>query len=1123
MKINQLLCPEPNVLSDFALGRLDDERLDRVAAHLDRCAECLATLQTLDESGDTLLSNLRGTLSAEVVEVPEVCRRAVARAASFLSEAADEATVAGRVMHKLGRIRDYELIEELGRGGMGAVYKALHVNLKRLVALKILPAEKMQDHRAVARFHREMEAVGKLVHPNIVLAHDAGEADGQHFLVMEYVDGLDLAQLADRCRPLAVADACELVRQAALGLQHAHENGLVHRDIKPSNLMLSVNGQTKILDLGLALLDSGQTGNENLTGDCQLMGTIDYIAPEQAGDSHAVDIRADIYSLGCTLYRLLVGRAPFSGPQYSSTLKKLMAHAQTPVTPAHQLRPDLPRELSQILDRMMAKSPAHRFATPRQVSEALSPFTVGSDLTALLGPAGQGSGSAVSPITATGTASGCASALEPTVTKPSDELIGARNMAADEMPMIVVQPSRRKRSGPPTWLVAAVVTFAAVVMLYATITVIVKDKSGKKKRIKLPDDTAEVVVENDGKTEGIVKITPPPAGRSPAPTKQGPPPPDTIDRRVAEHVLALGGTMQLLYRPYGRGVNQIGDLPSDSFKIKGISLPNARLLHSDHIAMIAQLRHLRRLDVADTPIGDADLEQIAKIPTLDWLSLTGTQVTNDGLAALQALEWLRVLHVAGIHIEPSGAAVIGGLPRLEGLDLNGSRVNDEAAAKLSTLRRLRHLTLSEARITDAALQSLSQLSDLELLQLWDARITGTGLKHLAKLPRLDTLKLDRSRIQEQHLHELQAFPALHELHLNGTRLKDSAVDTLSQIKTLTQIDLDDTRVSSEGRRRLGEALPGCNLNLQHQEATRKAAIWVIENGGTVNYVNRSEQLPSAAFEVFQVSFKNLPLDASRSNPLTTFKNPRFITYEATTLGDEYLRQAGALSRLQQFWAFGDGLITDAGAEVLAKSPMLHSLALDAAHLSEAGVASLRILPLVDVTFLITSDEAFKAIPKERLRNLSLALGSNLSDAGLQDLAKSTDLEHFSSGRSPITDDGLECFRNLRRLTSLDLGHAHVFGEGLTHLANLKQLEKLDLSDTRVSGEHLAALSGLDRLCSLNLRNAEVSDAGLDHLKPLTDLDVLYLEGTQVTEAGIAQLQEALPHCTIFSDFHPETP
>lgn len=238
------------------------------------------------------------------------------------------------------------------------------------------------------------QSVGKLDHPNIVRATDAGDHDGTHFLVMELVDGPNLSQIAKTIGPLRVADACELVRQAAEGLQHAYEHGLVHRDIKPSNLLLSdgrpspssVIGSpaVKILDLGLALLRENPTDQDELTSSGQIMGTLDYMAPEQASDTHSVDIRADLYSLGCTLYHLLAGSPPFSGSQYSTILKKMMAHAQTPVPPLSNVRSDVPPKLLTILDRLLAKEPSERYATPAEVAAALQPFAQGAQLPELL-------------------------------------------------------------------------------------------------------------------------------------------------------------------------------------------------------------------------------------------------------------------------------------------------------------------------------------------------------------------------------------------------------------------------------------------------------------------------------------------------------------------------------------------------------------------------------------------------------------------------------------------------------------------------------------------------------------------------------------------------------------------
>ena len=248
------------------------------------------------------------------------CRNLVSVVAAIgrdLTVSPNDATTGQAEESDLGVIRDYQLLAKLGEGGMGAVYKALHTKLQKVVAIKVLPAGRMNDPQAVQRFEREMQAVGRLSHPNIVGAHDAGEHEGTNFLVMEHVAGIDLSELIRNVGPLPIADACELARQAAVGLQHAHEHDLVHRDIKPSNLMLAPDGQVKILDLGLARLHMGNLPELTSTG--QMMGTLDYIAPEQTGDAHDVDIRADIFSLGATLYKLLTGVTPYSDPDPSAT------------------------------------------------------------------------------------------------------------------------------------------------------------------------------------------------------------------------------------------------------------------------------------------------------------------------------------------------------------------------------------------------------------------------------------------------------------------------------------------------------------------------------------------------------------------------------------------------------------------------------------------------------------------------------------------------------------------------------------------------------------------------------------------------------------------------------------
>ncbi|MBW3542308.1 MAG: serine/threonine protein kinase [Planctomycetes bacterium] len=309
----------------------------------------------------------------------------------------------------------YRIQQLIGTGGMGHVYKAEHLLMKRPVAIKLISRRMIRRPEAVERFRREVETAARLAHPNIVASYDAEQCGDQHFLVMEYVNGADLGEVVRRQGPLPVPVACDYIRQAALGLQYAHEQGMVHRDIKPQNLMVEGQGSrdegqgpdseqqsvsfrpltldprpstVKILDFGLAKFASEHAadgdGTQEAAADATLahltqagatLGTPDYIAPEQSQDSREADIRADIYSLGCTLHFALAGRPPFGDqPVYD----KLQSHAETPPPPLASIRDDIPPKLSLVVRRMMAKDPADRFQSPAEVAEALQPFAAGA-------------------------------------------------------------------------------------------------------------------------------------------------------------------------------------------------------------------------------------------------------------------------------------------------------------------------------------------------------------------------------------------------------------------------------------------------------------------------------------------------------------------------------------------------------------------------------------------------------------------------------------------------------------------------------------------------------------------------------------------------------------------------
>jgi len=269
----------------------------------------------------------------------------------------------------------FVLLERLGEGGMGQVFKARQLKLGRTVALKVIRKERLDSPDAVRRFRREIQAAAQLSHPNIVLAIDADEHEGTHFFAMEHVEGTDLAKYVKQHGPLSVAQACDCIRQAALGLQHAHERGLVHRDIKPHNLLLTKQGVVKMLDMGLARFNvqgDDEYASSTLTQEGTVMGTPDYIAPEQALDSRTADIRADLYSLGCTFYFLLTGRVPFPG---GSVMEKLLKHQNQPPPSVLDFRSDVPPPVAAVVHRLMAKRPADRYQTPAELVVALAAAT----------------------------------------------------------------------------------------------------------------------------------------------------------------------------------------------------------------------------------------------------------------------------------------------------------------------------------------------------------------------------------------------------------------------------------------------------------------------------------------------------------------------------------------------------------------------------------------------------------------------------------------------------------------------------------------------------------------------------------------------------------------------------
>ncbi len=686
----------------------------------------------------------------------------------------------------------YRIVELIGKGGMGNVYRAEHRLMNRPVAIKLINAQLIRNPQAVERFRREVQAAAMLSHPNIVASYDAEQAGDAHFLVMEFVEGTDLSSVVKHRGPMSVSEACECIRQVAVGLQHAHEKGMVHRDIKPHNLMLASGGQVRILDFGLAgfatesafesspvaprqesrtsdsaesEIDAAATEERDsrdrqfcrgatglleatvahLTTMGSVMGTPDYMAPEQAVDAHSADIRADIYSLGCTLHFLLTGKPLFEA---DSLVAKLKAHASEPPPSLTALRKDVPIEVEKIAARMLAKNPSERFQTPAEVAAAFTPFTRGAE-----------------------------------------------------------RPQRR--SG---LLIAAAVLFA--VLLAATAVVIQVKTDNGELVIEAEDDVA-VLIDNSvvkirdtvsgrefqlklgaqslrsgdyqidvtempaglkfsttklhvtrGSHERIVATVTPKANEVKAPPSAEPAKTEISnrfprDQQAAEWVLRLGGKVLISSNGVERYVPKPADLPGGDWQVLTVDLFPLQFDSSFKLDKLSGLRSLRWLRLFNTQVSDAALQDLKDLPSLRYLDLNYNRTTTAvGLKHIgQHLSLLEVLAVHGATISDGDLAYLAPLTKLRQLNLSATNVKGAGLAQLAPLSLLNELYFNSTPITDENLKYLAQFPALAILGLRQTAVTDEGLTHLTSLAQLKTLDLRESRIRSAGLEKLrQALP-----------------------------------------------------------------------------------------------------------------------------------------------------------------------------------------------------------------------------------------------------------------------------------------------------------------------------------------------------------------------------
>jgi serine/threonine protein kinase len=556
-------CPPDAVLSDFGLGKLDAASAETVSRHIETCATCRTRVAGISADsfvgrlqkaggaaqpkrertyvpGESLVNSANSTDGSSMEDglprpsnkedgLPRPSNKedGLARPSRSIADARKRDGL-GRPPHERDGLGspsspappellnhpDYELIKELGQGGMGTVYLAKNRMMGRLEVLKVISKSLLDRPGALERFQQEIRSAAKLAHPNIVAAYSVLRPGDLLVFAMEYVRGQDLSAVVHSRAYLPVTNAAFYIHQVALGLEHAHEKGMVHRDIKPNNLMLAIEGKkhvVKILDFGLAKATSEKVGETGLTKSGQMLGTPDYIAPEQILDPHKADIRADIYSLGCTLYFLLSGQPPF--PE-TSLFEVFKAHHEREAKPLNLVRPDVPVELASVVAKMMAKDPAKRYQTPIEVARALVPFFKPSQ--SLVAPPPTEAGQSRTTTETEHGTSGVTSAppiipppvpppmpvaaqipLHQATPLPADESADLFGVSIDTHHRVRNPRKRRCQSLPPWQKMAAVLAATAAAIVLLGVVLSIHTPRGTI-LIELSDPNANVTVTVDG-------------------------------------------------------------------------------------------------------------------------------------------------------------------------------------------------------------------------------------------------------------------------------------------------------------------------------------------------------------------------------------------------------------------------------------------------------------------------------------------------------------------------------------------------------------------------------------------------------------------------------------------------
>ena len=979
----------------------------------------------------------------------------------------------------------YTILDKIGAGGMGQVFKAQHRKMERAVAIKMLPPSMTKDAVALARFQREVVAAAKLRHPNIVAADDADEANGVHFLVMEYVDGKDLSVLVKKNGPFPVAKAVNYILQAAKGLEFAHKKGVIHRDIKPANLLLDGEGTVRILDMGLARIEEGDGHVQaELTGTGAVMGTVDYMAPEQGLSTKHADARADIYSLGCTLYYLIAGKPTYDGETVAA---KLVAHHTHPVPSLRDAKPDVPKQVEAVFKKMVAKKVEDRYQTMSQVVADLEK---------------------------------CQATLK--TVAANDETAAWQSSDTKE----ALSAAGGKK--PPRKNIKLLAGAAGFLLVLLAVIVIVRNKDGKEiARLEVPDGNS---VEGQPTPEKTPPVTP----AKPITTFSDPKfqqwMKDVATMPAEKQVDAVSEKLVELNPGFDGKVG--------GYDFKGMPKIESGVvtelwLASDNVTDISPIRALVGLKILWCGGGTSNKRSIlSDLSPLRGMKLTkltcrGTKVSD--LSPLQGMP-LSVLFCEGTWVSDlsplqgmplsilvchntsvSDLSPLQGCKSLQSLNVGRSKVTPAAVAALQkTLPNCKIEWDDPAKATTTAPATASKPWESPAFQQWmkdvqampaEKQIEAVSKKLVELNPGFDgkvtgvegriTPKIENGVVTElkvlsdnvADISPVRAFVGLTVLHCTGSSAGKGKLSDLSPLRgmKLANVGFSSTQVTDlsplQGMPLTGLScyytqvsdltpLKGMKLTNLACFCTQVSDLTPLEQCRSLTSLKLTDtKVTPAGVAALQKALPNCKIDwDGATKPITDLSDPAF---------QAWMKTVAAMPAEQQ-------------VEAVTKKLMELNPGFDGKVTNTDGIGTPKIENGIVVGFRFYTDQVTDISPVQAFVGLK-ALSCTGSNSGKGKL----------SNLSPLRG---------MNLTSLSCGESQV--------SDLSPLQGMNLTQLYCPGTEVSDLSPLQEMPLKYLHCNHTSVSYLSPLHACTNLIAVRITQTRVTPAGVAALQKALPNCKI---------